>query len=260
MAFVDVHCHLNHDSLMSRADEVVGRAKGAGVARILAAGLNPATNRQCLALAAQYPDVVRASLGLYPVDALGLAPDESGILSEGPFDVDEALGYIEQNQDSVTAIGEVGMDFKYVRREAEQRANFQKVIDLAERLKKPVIVHTRKAELECIELLESSKLKGVVLHCFTGRKHLIRKAADLGFSFSIPPIIVKLQQFQDLAGMVPVSQLLTETDSPWMSPVPGEVNEPANVVYCVKKIAEVKGLDEVEARNLIYMNYQRIFE
>ena len=99
----------------------------------------------------------------------------------------------------------------------------------------------------------------VDLHCFSGRKHLIKRAAKLGYYFSIPPNIVKAQNFQIIAEIVPLTQLLTETDAPWLSPFPDKVNEPAYVRETIKKIAEIKKLTENEVADQIWKNYQKVF-
>ena len=126
-------------------------------------------------------------------------------------------------------------------------------------MKKPIVIHSRKAEADVISMLESSSLKKVILHCFEGRKHLIEKAIDKGYSFSIPCNIIKLQHFQAVVERAPMQQLLTETDSPWLGPVAGESNEPFNVLGTVQKISEIKKITAEECGNLIFMNYQRMF-
>lgn len=264
MILVDVHAHLDNAKFKDDIDEVIDRAKKAGVKSIITSGVNKATNRKVLEIAEKY-DIVKPSFGIYPIDALAKeieAGEATGFLRDiDAFDVDKELRWIIGNKDKCVAIGEVGLDFNWGKEhEKEQKENFQKVIDMVEKVKKPVIVHTRKAELDCVEMLESSKIKDIVLHCFCGRKHLVKRAADNGWRFSIPPIIVRLQQFQIMADIVNISQLLTETDCPYLSPYPGQRNEPAFVIETVKKIAEIKKMDPEEVANNIYMNYQRLFE
>ena len=263
MNLVDVHAHLDHDMFKDDVDQVVERAKQAGVKHILTAGVNSVTNRNILEIAKKY-DIVHPTFGLYPIDALAKeleAGESTGFARDiKAFDIDKEIEWIIKNKDKCAAIGEVGLDFNWGREhEKKQRENFQKIIDMAEKIKKPIIVHTRKAELECIEMLESSKIKNIVLHCFCGRKHLVKRAADHGWSFSIPPIIVRLQQFQIMADIVNISQLFTETDCPYLSPYPGQRNEPANVLESIKKIAEIKKFNVEETADSIFLNYQRMF-
>lgn len=263
MNLVDVHCHLDHERFRGDVEQVVERARQAGVKAIITSGVNLATNRIVLGLAGKF-DIVHASLGLYPIDAL------ASELNRGEADgfardiektnVDEVLGFIEKNRDNCVAIGECGLDYHWVKdKQKEMKDVFQKVISLAEKIKKPLVIHSRKAELDCIEMLESSKVKKVMMHCFQGSRKLIERAAGNGWSFSIPANINRLQHFQMLAGMVNLSQIFTETDAPYLSPVPGQRNEPAFVAGTVKKIAEIKGMDQNEVADNIYMNFQRLF-
>ena len=112
----------------------------------------------------------------------------------------------------------------------KQKQVFQKLINLAEKINKPLIVHSRKAEADVIEMLENSKAK-VLLHCFCGKKSLIKKAADLGFNFSIPTNVVRAQNFQGLIKEVDINQLFAETDAPYLSPFKDKRNEPA---FCIR--------------------------
>ena len=264
MILVDIHAHLDHERFKKDLNEVIERARKAGVKRIITSGVNSATNRMVLKIAEKYPDIVKVSFGLYPLDALAKELEEgeaSGFPRDiQPINVDEELEWIKENKDKCAAIGECGLDFNWGReKELEQKKVFQKVIDLAEKIDKPIVVHTRKAELEAVEMLESSNLKKIVLHCCMARKHLIKKAADNGWYFSIPPIITRLQHFQTMTDIVNINQLLTETDAPYLSPFPGERNEPAFVIETIKKIAEIKNFMPEEVANNIWVNYNRVF-
>lgn len=266
MNLVDVHCHLNHEKFKQDLDKVLETSTLAGVKKIIVSGVNPATNREVLEMSRLHPDILRCTLGVYPTDALNLpngGEPETGLTRGGAFDVDDELKFMEKNKDKIAGVGEAGLDYKMVKDEAlvkKMKENFQKVIELCEKIKKPLVVHSRNAEKDCVDMLMSSKVKNIVLHCFEGRKSVIKTAADFGMNFSVPAIIGKLQHFQTLVSMVNLQQLLTETDAPWLSPIIGTRNEPANVALTVKKIAELKGLTEEETANNIFMNYKRIFE
>ena len=144
-------------------------------------------------------------------------------------------------------------------KEKEQQKVFERVISLAEKIKKPLVVHTRKAEKDVLDMLESTSLKKVDLHCFMDNKKLIQRAADLGYSFSIPPVIVKLQHFQMLVEMVNIDQILTETDAPYLSPHSDRQNEPAFVRETIKMIAKIKKISEEEVEKNIFKNFEKIF-
>ncbi len=256
---VDVHCHLTHEKLKNQIPDVIKRAKENGVVAIIASGVNVPTNREVLELAKKY-DMIKCSLGLYPIDLLGLQPDESGLTRPTEkFDLDEELKFIEKNKDKILAVGECGLDFHWDKEHHdEQKDNFEKIIEFTKKINKPILIHSRKAEVECVELLEKSGIKKVILHMFEGRKHLIKRAEELGYYFTVPTNILKSQHFQMLVEMVNLNRLLTETDAPWMSP-DSNPNEPANVSLTITKIAELKKMDVKEVENAIYMNYQKVF-
>jgi len=262
MFLVDVHAHLDVPQFEEDLDKVIERARKAGVNVIVAQGSNHESNLAVLEIARKYPDLVKASLGMYPIDCTNvpIKAELSGKYKrETKVDVDETLRFIEKMRYQIFAIGEVGIDMKYSDDLKTQQENFQKVIDLAKLIKKPMSVHTRQAEQEVVEQLISSGYKKVCLHSFMGRKSVIKMAADAGFYFSIPPIIVRNEQFQQLVELVNINQLLTETDSPFLGPQANQRNEPVNVLESVKKIAEIKKFDVEETANAIFSNYQRLF-
>ena len=263
MILVDDHCHLMHAQYKDQVDAVIERAKKAGVKAIICSGVNVATNREALEIAKKYAPLVRVSLGIYPIDALGIAPDEPGLSRQvEPIDLDSEFAFIEQHKDNISAVGEVGLDYHHFKDpeiHKKMRENFARIIEFVEKIKKPIIVHTRKAEADCVEMLMSSKIKNVVLHCFEGKKNLIQKAADAGYIFSVPTNIVRSQQFQSMVEKVNINQLTTETDGPYLSPTPGTTNEPANVKFIVDKIAEIKKFTPEEVANNIWLNFQRVY-
>lgn len=262
MILVDVHCHLDHEHFKGKLDEMLKRAEEAGVKAIVTNGVDPGTNRISLELAKKHR-VVRPALGLYPIDALKREVDEAGYpLKLGKVDVEEEIRFIEAHRKEIVAIGEVGLDFKNSdeAQKREQEDVFRKIIELGKRIDKPIIVHSRAAEARVVELLEECKPKKVVLHCFSGRHHLVKRAIENGWYFSIPTNIVRSEHFQKVVEMCPLSHLFTETDAPYLSPYKDRLNEPAFVIETIRKIAQIKGMDEIEVANNIYNNYQRLFE
>lgn len=261
MILVDVHCHLDNKELMDRLDEVLKNAEEAGVKAIITNGLEPLTNRMSLELAKKHK-IVKAALGIYPMDSLerDARSDKYPIMWQ-PFDVDDELRFIESNKDKISAIGEIGLDFvdSTEEQKKEQETVFRKLLELAQRIDKPVTVHSRAAELRVVEILEEVSQKRVMLHCFSGRHHLVKRAIKNGWYLSIPCNIVRSQHFQKVVELCPMSQLLTETDAPLLSPYKDKMNEPAFVSVTIKKMAEIKGMDEIEVANAVFQNYQRLF-
>lgn len=254
MILVDVHAHFDLGEYDKDLLKVLEECKAAGVKAIIINGVHPASNRKVLELASKF-DILKPALGYYPVH-----------VAEDPWEkVEEELEFIKKNKE-IIALGEVGLDYKFGDDNANsdnfkalQKKAFQRFIEISEKTKKPLIIHSRKAELDVIEMLESSSLKNPVMHCFSGKKKLMMKAADNGYRFSVPVTVIRTQQFQDMVKYVNINQLLTETDSPYMAPEQGERNSPKNVLLAIKKIAEIKGFTEEETANNIFMNYQRLF-
>ena len=249
---IDVHAHMDWKEILEDIDNVVQRAKEAGVKVIIANGVGSESNRKVLELSKKY-DIIKPALGIYPPDALATEEGDDHTSFNPEAELESIRG-----QDPI-AIGEIGLDLKNGKDIEMQKDVFLKLINIAKEKDIPVIVHTRKAEELAIDVLEESGYKKVVLHCFSGRKHLIRRAADLGFYFSIPTNIVKSEHFQQLVKAVHISKILTETDAPFLSPFPGKMNEPAYVLESLKKIAEVKGMTVEDTSNAIFQNYQDLF-
>jgi len=251
MLLVDVHAHLDLKEFDSDLDEVIKRAETAGVKAIISNGLNPESNRKTLELSRKYK-IVKPAFGLYPNDALKLTEKE----------IESELNFIEKNKDKIAAIGEVGLDYKFCedkKQQEKQKQIFIKLIELSKKIKKPIIIHSRKAEQDVIDILENSDAKKVVLHCFSGKLKLIKRAAELGYYFSIPTNITHSQHFQKLAELVDINKILTETDAPYLSPYKNRRNESSFITEAIKKIAEIKNISINEIANNIFMNYQNLF-
>ncbi len=247
MIIIDAHAHLNFNEFKDDLDEVLDRAKEVGVKAIICNGINKQSNREILELAKKHP-IIKPSLGFYPCDCDKLELDE----------IQEEIEFIKKN--NPIAIGEVGLDKKFDNDFEKQKIYFEKFINLAIELDIPIIVHSRKAEIECIEMLKAANAKKVIMHCFSGKKKLVQEVIDNGWHLSIPSNVIRSEQFQTMVDICPLRQLLTETDSPFMSPKKDvSRNEPSFLIDAIKKIAEIKKMDEIELGNIIFSNYQRLF-
>lgn len=246
MSYIDVHCHLD---ILEDIQKAIDNARKAGVSKILTQGIDISTNRKSLELAKQFTEV-KACLGIYPIEALKL--------SEG--EIDAEIEFIKENGNKILAIGEVGMDFKEDKNFHEkQKGIFGKFIKLSLDLDVPIIVHSRKAEKECIELLEEFNAKKVIMHCFCGKWKLVERIQKNGWFLTVPTSVTKSEQFQTIALEVPLSQLFCETDSPFLHPEKKWPNEPANVIESYKKIAELRGVSIEDIKKQIGQNYRKIF-
>ncbi|MBD3209198.1 TatD family hydrolase [Candidatus Woesearchaeota archaeon] len=220
-----------------------------GVTVIVANGVNPESNRKTVALAKKY-SLIKPALGYYPTH----------VWEDGLEAVRKELFWIERQRP--VALGEIGLDYKECETESQkemQRIIFKEFIALGKRLRVPLIIHSRKAEADVLAILEEEEAEKVILHCFMGKKKLVERARDLGYSFSIPVSVTKLDQLQWLVRHVPLRQLLTETDAPYLGPVRGERNTPANVRRSVERIASLVEMTVEDVANQLFMNYQRLF-
>ena len=244
--FIDVHCHLDFFKSVE-ISRVIENAKKRKLSIILANGNNYESNEKVLELSSKY-NMVKAALGLYPIDALNV-----------PEKVSKTLSQIKSNKDKILAVGEVGMDFKESEEKEKQKIIFCKIIELAKEIKKTLIVHSRKAEIDCIDLLEKLKATKIVMHCFSGKLKLVERIIKNNWSLSIPTSVVNSEHFQKIIEIAPIENLLCETDSPYLHPFREFPNEPANVIESYKKIAEIKKLSLNEVEEIIENNFKRIF-
>src|SRR3989344_3594969 len=133
------------------------------------------------------------------------------------------------------------------------------VLKISEKIKKPLIIHSRGAEKEVLELLETSKNKNFLLHSFTGNFKLVKKIFDNGYFLSAPCNIIRSRHFQDIVKNFNLNQILTETDSPYLSPYKDKMNEPSFIVETIKVISKIKNLDKSEVEKIIFKNFQNFF-
>ena len=241
MRLIDSHCHLIYPGLLERQDEVLENARNRGIAGFLNISTRQKEWAEVIAVAERNDDVW-ASVGVHPHEADAHPDLGAAALVEG------------SNHPRVVAIGECGLDFYYDKSDRQaQRDRFEAHIDAAAQTGLPLIVHTRDAEEDTAEILERGvKDKGVtgVLHCFTGSAELARKGLDLGFYVSLSGIVTfkNAADLQETARWLPADQMLVETDSPFLAPVPhrGQKCEPAFVADTAAFVAELRG-EKLEA-------------
>ena len=257
---IDIHSHLDHCYFKDDLDKVIENAKKANVKVILTAGTNPEKNKESLKITKKY-DIVKPCLGIHPIQYNDNKELNNQKKNKGTkINIDEEIEFIRKNKKDIIAIGEVGLDYFWNKNNVnKQEKLFQKMICLAEKINKPIIVHSRKAEQDCIEMLQSSKLKKIIMHCFTGKKSLVKRIVDNGWFLTAPTCIVRSLQFQENAKLTTITQLFCETDAPYLTPFKNKRNEPSFVVEAYKKVAEIKGMEFEEVVKNIWMNFQKVF-
>ena len=263
MILIDVHAHMDLEGYeqYGGADKVIDECEANNIKVIVCNGVHPESNRKVLEICSKH-SVCKAALGIYPTHILEFVEQGKSHI------IDDELIFIEENikQKKSIAIGEVGLEYKEIKDISLEQKNFQKeylkkFLALAKKYDVPIILHSRGAELELIEFLEHEGMKNkkVIMHCFSGRKHHVERIRENGWYFSIPCTINRTEHFQNIVKEVQLSQLLTETDCPYLSPFMAKTNRPDNVIVTIKKIAEIKKMEPEEVANIIYNNYQRIF-
>jgi len=269
----DVHCHLIHDAFPgAAADSAVTRARAAGLSHIIVNGLEPTSNRAVLEFCSKHPDVLRPALGLYPLNACVEAADPHDFHARFGFekpstpDISAELDFIDSQarMGNITAIGETGMDGIYGYTESlllAQEAVLRELCKLAKKHCLPIIVHSRGAEQRVFDVLQDEGVQLADFHCFMGKKRLGVEFAKAGYFLSIPSFVHRNTQLQALCQVLPLEQLLTETDSPYLSPEKGAwPNEPSTVPLGVAAMARACGKPEAEVRAQICSNYEMLFK
>ncbi len=239
MTLVDSHCHLDDAQFDPDREEVIARARAAGVETLVAVGTGsgPPDLEAGIRLADTHPSMY-ATVGVHPHDAAKAAADTFDRLRE------------LLSHPKVLAIGEIGLDYHYDFSPREtQREVFAKQLALAREAGKPVVIHTREAWDDTLRLLQETK-GGGIMHCFSGGPEEAEQVLRLGFFISFAGVVTfpKALRIQEAARMVPRDRLLIETDAPYLAPVPkrGKRNEPAFVIETARKLAELRG-ETVEA-------------
>ena len=246
---VDTHCHL--DACASPPEELVERARAAGVHRIATVGTDPESIEFALAAAASHPEV-EAIAGRHPHAAEGFGPGDLELIEGAAADP------------SVRAIGETGLDYyRDLAPREDQRRAFEAQLELAARVGKPVAIHTRAAEDDTFAILrEHSDRVTVILHCFSAPGRL-EECVERGYlcSFAGNVTYPKAAELQEAAREVPDELLLVETDAPYLAPQPlrGKPNEPANVTHTARFLAEHRRVSYEELERLVEENAARVF-
>jgi len=258
MNFIDSHCHIDGEAFDADRDEVVERAKAAGVAAMLVVGTgNPANGEiaKAVEIAERYENVF-ASVGVHPHDAR-LYDDRA----------EETLVKLVKSSKKVIAWGEIGLDFYYDHSPRDvQREVFVRQIRKARELNLPIIIHSRDADTETVEILTREcsypNFKGI-MHCFGGSAETARALLEIGFMISFAGNVTfkKAENLREAARVVPLERLLIETDCPFLTPVPfrGKRNEPAFVAETAKFLAEFYGVEPETLANRTTRNFLDFF-
>lgn len=256
MNFIDTHTHLDGQEFDTDRDEVVARAKAAGVSKVFIPAVNLSTVDTVLAVCSRYPGYAYPMIGLHPED---VRADWQDVLSQMKLRL-TAPGH------PFISVGEVGIDYYWSREfEEEQLMAFEEQVRWSVEYRLPLMIHCRKGQHEMMRLLRKYEkdLPGGVFHCFTGNE---KEAAELlsfsRFALGIGGVLTfKKSHLPEVLPSVPLDRVVLETDSPYMAPVPmrGKRNESAYVLYVLKRMAECYGVTEQQVADATNENVKRIF-
>lgn len=257
MGLFDSHSHLNDEKFDEDRDKIVREVYESGVTNFITAGYSVSSSKSAVRMAKNY-DFIYAIVGVSPND---IPQTEDGLWKELL-----EIQTLAQNNKKVVAIGEIGLDYYWNNDNKEiQRKAFIEQIKLANELDLPIVIHTREAVMDTIQILKENPVKNKgVFHCCPLNRKLVKEALRLGFyiSFAGPITFKNSKNANEIINLVPNDRILIETDSPYLSPEPlrGKRNIPANVKFVAQKVADVKEIDFKEIEKITRENAERIFK
>lgn len=252
MELFDSHAHYNDEKFDVDREELINKIYNEGITRIVCAGYNEKQSEYALKLAKEI-HFMYATCGISPND-----------IEDFSFENLEKIEKIAQHE-KIVAIGEIGLDYYWNKDNKEkQKELFIKQIEIANRLNKPIVIHTRDAWIDTIEILKSHEvIKRGIFHCCPLNQELIKEALKLGFYISFSGnVTFKNAKSEDCIKLVPLDKILIETDSPYLSPEPfrGKRNDSRNVRLVAEKIANTLNLDTEKIAKITFENANKIFE
>ena len=250
---IDSHCHLDRDPLYKNIDEIIIRSKKAGIQKILTICTTNNSYKNILRIL-DIDTMIYGTFGIHPHET------EKDIVGKK-----EIIDKVIQHQ-RIIGVGETGLDFYYNNSDRDKQiSSFITHIEASIELNLPVIVHSRNADNETFDILNSYKSFNpkILMHCFTGSKNFADKLISLNAYFSASGIITFKNSIdlQNIFKNIPIEKLLIETDSPFLAPVPmrGKMNEPSFIKFIVEKLAEIKSIEISEIDELTTNNFKSLF-
>ena len=251
MNLIDAHAHLIDEKFEGEVEKIINNAQEAGVTKIINIGYNKETSQKAIELAEKY-DFIYATIGLHPEE----------------LETERDITFIKEmsKNKKVVAIGEVGLDYHYEGFDKNlQKEIFVNQIKLANELKLPVVIHSRDADMEMLEILKNNKIEnGFVMHCFSSSVEVLKELLKLDAYISLagPVTFKNARSLIDVAKLIPIEKIMVETDCPYMAPEPyrGKRNEPALVVNTAKKISEIREMNFEEFAQITVENTKRFYK
>lgn len=247
---IDSHAHYDDEAFEEDRDNLLQSMQSNGIEKIINVGANIKGSRTSIALSEQYP-FIYAAVGVHPSDTEELNEEKMAWLKE------------VSKKEKVVAIGEIGLDYYWPEPDREiQKKWFIRQMELAQEVNLPVIIHSRDAAQDTIEILKQFPANGVI-HCYSYTKESAKEFLKMGYYFGIGGVLTfkNAKKLKEAVMEIPMDRILLETDSPYLAPEPnrGKRNSSLNIPYVVKELAQLKGITEEEVINITTENTKRLF-
>jgi len=254
LKLVDAHIHLSDPEYAQHTDEVIADAKNSGVNALVSNATDLGTSVASLELGERNPNIVYTALGIHPWNINVLKDNE----------LEDTLKLIQDQaqKKTIVAIGEIGLDSKYEKTLEKQLEVFDKMLQMAEKVNLPVIVHSRGTTERIVDMLPSYKLKNVLLHWFSYPLVALSKAVEHGYCITEGPPTIYSSGIREVIEQVPLTNLLTETDGPvkyYKQPFNGQLTKPSFVRLVVEAVAEIKRMNAEKIADQIATNFENFF-
>lgn len=252
MRIIDTHCHLNDDKLYSRIDEVINSAKENGIVYMFNNGDSLESFQRIITISKEYKNTCFSVLGIHPEFAL-----------ENDDYFSKAYSYIKEHRNEIKAIGEIGLDYHYSKDSdlvKKQKQRFIEQIRLAKELNLPIVIHSRDADLDTFNIIKEELPSKLDLHCYSSSFEMAKNYLTLPINFNIGiggvVTFKNARVIKEVVTKIPLDHILTETDSPYLAPVPyrGKDNEPKYLPYIVKEIALLKNMPIEQVSETLFKN------
>lgn len=249
MKIIDVHAHYEDERYNEIRDEIITKQHEQGVNYIINAGAGIKSSKGALNIASIYSNVY-CTIGIHPQ-----------YVEDGENIEDLRKLYVENNNEKIVAIGEIGLDYHYTKEfKEEQKKLFKDQLEFAYEIGLPVQIHSRDASIDTVEIIESAEKKPekIMFHCFDLNEQTAKYIKEKGYKISVGGNITYKRTDSAIRVLkeMPIESIMTETDAPYLAPAPhrGEINESINIKYVIDKLAEIKCMDKEELAKILYNN------
>lgn len=248
MELFDAHTHIDMKHFQHDRERVIQRARDAGLVGIVTSSIGTASFRRTLGIISKHKGYIYHSAGC-------------GVSRLTREEAEKIIALTRKYSDDIVAIGEVGLDYHWIKDPISRKAQeplFQMFIELATELELPIVIHSRKAEVEAIEILESNFSGDVLMHCFDGSPEAAKRIANNGWFITLPANFGKYRNRTEAARILPLSQILLETDGPYLSP-DSERNEPEKIIYGARALSKILDSPLEDISKITTINAKRFF-